>query len=254
MLKLVNLVFVVNLLLLSCTSFDAPNAKDTVINHTLWDKSLKKFVNEEGWVDYTAWKENRDDLDAYLDLLSNNPPDQDKWSKEQQLAYWINAYNAFTIALILDNFPLKSITDLHPTLYVPGINTVWHKKFFTIGGKPTSLDEIEHKILRVKFDEPRIHFAIVCASYSCPKLRNQAYEANTINKQLQEDAIAFINDPRRNSITMEEIDISRIFKWFKGDFTKKTSLINFLNQFSEIPISKAAKTGYKPYDWSLNGN
>ncbi|MBD1396844.1 DUF547 domain-containing protein [Pontibacter sp. JH31] len=221
-------------------------------SHQVWDELLQRHVSKTGEVDYKGFIADKANLQRYLNSISNNPPDKKTWSETEQLAYWINAYNAFTVKLIIDNYPLKSIQDLHPTLKVPGVNTVWHKKFFKIGGKEASLDEIEHKILRKQFDEPRIHFAINCASFSCPPLRNEAFVAAKLEKQLDEQARAFINDPRQNKLAPDRVEVSQIFNWFKGDFTKKGSLIDYLNRYSSTRIKPNATVDYMKYDWSLN--
>jgi hypothetical protein len=129
---------------------------------------------------------------------------------------------------------------------------VWHKKFFRIGGKEMSLDEIEHKILRKEFNEPRIHFAINCASVSCPPLRNEAYVAHKLNKQLDEQGRTFVNNPKYNKITPERVEVSQIFNWFKGDFTKEGSLIDYLNRYAKVKIKPEAKVGHMKYNWNLN--
>jgi hypothetical protein len=152
----------------------------------------------------------------------------------------------------VDHYPVKSITDLHPTLNIPMVNTVWHKKFFKIGGVDTSLDEIEHKILRKEFDEPRIHFGINCASYSCPPLRAEAYVPEKIDRQLDEQARIFINNNRWNIIRADKAELSEIFSWFKGDFTKKMSLIDYINQYADIKLKENARISYIKYDWGLN--
>ena len=252
MMKYLNTLILCLFSLCSCGSYHPPASKNTVADHRLWDEMLKKHVSAAGWVDYEGWQKDRAQLKTYLQMLSENPPDDSLWSTEEKLAYWINAYNAFTVELILDNYPLKSITDLHPALYIPGVNTVWHKKFFKIGGVETSLDEIEHKILRAEFEEPRIHFAIVCASFSCPRLRNEAYVASGLERQLNEQARGFINDPLRNRLSENEISISKIFKWFKGDFTKKGSLISYLNQYASVGINPGARIKHMDYNWELN--
>ncbi|WP_370687644.1 DUF547 domain-containing protein [Fulvivirga ligni] len=221
-------------------------------SHKLWDELVKRHVDAEGLVDYKGFVKDKKQLEEYLSQVSSHAPDKAKWSKAEQLAYWINAYNAFTIKLIVDNYPVESIQDLHPTLKIPGINTVWHKKFFKIGGKESSLDEIEHDILRKEFNEPRIHFAINCASYSCPQLRNEAYTAPKIEQQLKEQAISFVNDGKRNKIEKNHVELSKIFSWFTKDFTKKGDLIDFLNQYSKVKISKDADIDYLDYDWRLN--
>lgn len=203
-------------------------------------------------IDYQGFVKDKSDLETYLRTLSNNAPDPDQWSEKEQLAYWINAYNAFTVKLIVDNYPLKSIEELHPTIHIPSVSTVWHKKFFNIGGVETSLDEIEHGILRKEFEEPRIHFAINCASFSCPPLRAEAYTAEKMEQQLEEMAYLFINDPERNNIKKDQIEISKIFQWFSEDFTRNGTLIEYLNRYAETPIHKDADIKYLPYDWALN--
>ncbi len=243
---------IVILLLSGCGTFETPSSDAQSISHQIWDGLLIKHVSADGWVDYSAFKKDTIVLQKYLDLLSSNPPNEATWTKNEQLAYWINAYNAFTVKLIVDNYPLKSITELHPKPYFPMINTVWHKEFFKIGENLMNLDAIEHKILRKKFNEPRIHFAIVCASYSCPKLRNEAFTGDMVEAQLKDQAMNFINDPKRNIIQKDKIKLTKIFKWFNRDFTKDGTLISFLNQYSEVKIDKDASVSYMKYDWSLN--
>lgn len=219
-------------------------------DHSSWDQLLKTHV-KNGKVDYKGFIKDTDKLDGYLALISNQAPEK-KWSEEEKLAYWINAYNAYTIKLIVENYPLESIQDLHPTIKIPGVSTVWHKEFFQIAGKDCSLNEIEHKILRKKFDEPRIHFAINCASFSCPDLWNEAFVAEKMEAQLTARAEAFINNSTKNKINSNAIEISRIFSWFKKDFTKKGSLIAYLNRYAKVKINEDADIDYLDYDWSLN--
>ncbi len=236
----------------ACASSDLGQRGTTPPSHKIFDELLKRNVSENGLVDYKGFINDKAKLEQYLEILSKNAPDREKWSEEEQLAYWINVYNAFTIKLIVDNYPVESIQDLHPTVKIPLVNTVWHKKFFQIGGKDASLDEVEHKILRKEFDEPRIHFAVNCASYSCPPLLNEAFVAEKIDKQLESQVKKFINDKRHNKITPDKIEISQIFSWFKGDFTNKGSLIDYLNQYSNVKINPDAKVSNIKYDWSLN--
>jgi hypothetical protein len=220
-------------------------------SNALWTGMLKKYVTQSGWVNYKAWKNDRGELDKYLNSLSANAP-SDKWSTNEKKAYWINAYNAFTIKLILDHYPVKSIKDIGPSIQIPFVNTPWAKKFFKIGGKEMKLDEIEHSILRKQFNDPRIHFSLVCASRSCPPLRTEAYEAATIDQQLNDQGRIFLSDKSKNIITPREIQISKIFSWFKGDFTKNGSLIDFLNKFSPSRIDKNADIDHLNYNWNLN--
>ncbi|MCX2744209.1 DUF547 domain-containing protein [Mangrovivirga sp. M17] len=245
-------VLSISLLFINCNSQDFEYAKNTVPpDHSAFSKLLNKYVDKEGMVDYKSMLTEKETLESYLNKLSSNPPSKD-WTREEQLAYWINAYNGFTLKLILDNYPVKSIKDLHPTVKIPGVNTVWHKKFFKINGVDFNLDAIEHSILRNDFKEPRIHFAINCASISCPPLRNEAFFPSILNKQLDEQARHFINDQERNKLTKDKIEISKIFKWFTGDFTKKGTLIDYLNKFAETSIREDADIEYMEYDWTLN--
>lgn len=219
--------------------------------HTLWTTLLQTHVSENGRVDYKGFKADSIRLYTYLNTLSTHAP-ADSWSRAERLVYWINAYNAFTVQLIVENYPLQSIQDLHPKLYVPMVNSVWHRKFFKINGQPMTLNAIEHKILRKEFNEPRIHFAIVCASESCPQLLNHAYVADRIDEQLTVQARAFINDPKRNKISEDTLELSSIFSWFKGDFTRNGSLKEYIGKYTDITIQSSAKISYLDYDWSLN--
>ncbi len=211
------------------------------LDHQKWHTLLQKHVSDKGNVDYQGFKKDAKALQVYLDELAANVP-QKSWSRNAILAYWINAYNAYTVKLILDNYPVKSIKD---------IKDPWGKKFFTLGTKKYSLEEIEHEILR-KMNEPRIHFAINCASFSCPNLSNQAYTETKLETQLEAGAKAFVNDKTKNTISKDKIEISKIFDWFSGDFKTKGSIIDYLNQYSVIKINKNAKVKFKDYNWSLN--
>ena len=191
-------------------------------------------------------------LNNYLTQLSNNAP-ANTWSKNEKFAYWINAYNAFTVKLIVINYPLKSIKDLNPNAAVIFINTVWDKKFFKIGGKDMTLNTIEHKILRKKFDDARLHFAVNCASYSCPKLLNEAYEAKNLEEQLTQQAKDFLADKTKNVVSASNPKLSSLFKWFNGDFTKKNlTKIAFINQYAPTKINDNANLEYLDYSWALN--
>ena len=234
----------------SCTQSQERVGTNKSPSHQPFTELLEKYVKGDR-VNYNGLQNDQVKLNQYCKTLSEHAPSP-KWTKNEKLAYWINAYNAFTLKLIIDNYPINSITELHPTIYIPGLNTVWHKKFFKIGGVETSLDEIEHEILRKEFDEPRIHFAINCASLSCPQLRNEAYEPDNLEEQFEEQALLFISDPKRNRITKDDVTISRIFSWFSSDFKRDGSLIEFLNKYSKVHISENAEINYLKYDWNLN--
>lgn len=246
------LLLSVFILLAPCCQGQPRGQGTTPPSHQLWSQLLARHVDSQGMVSYRGFIADRTELERYLTTLSQTPPDPEQWSRAEQLAYWINAYNAFTVKLIIENYPLKSIQDLHPTIKIPGISTVWHKKFFKIGGQESSLDEIEHQILRKQFNEPRIHFAINCASNSCPPLRAEAYTARQLEEQLEEQARNFINNPRYNQISSQRAELSKIFNWFGGDFTEKGSLIDYLNRYSKVPLRTNARLKYRDYDWALN--
>ncbi|WP_230407005.1 DUF547 domain-containing protein [Pontibacter cellulosilyticus] len=221
-------------------------------DHQLWTNLLQKHVNSAGFVDYGNFLKDNVELDSYLQALSAGIPDSQNWTREEQLAYWINAYNAFTVKLILENYPLKSIKDLNSPISVPFLNSIWDKKFINLGGKKYSLNNIEHNILREKFQEPRIHFAINCASVSCPKLRNEAYIASKLNQQLEDQAETFINDPSKNKLLPSNPKLSKIFSWFGADFEKQGNLRNYVNRYADIKVKADANIDYMEYDWNLN--
>ncbi len=225
------------------TNLSATTANSTVaIDHSQWDALLKKYVNTNGNVDYKGFKKDEAKLDAYLKMLSENEP-ANSWSVQELLAYYINLYNAATVKLIVENYPLKSIKD---------IDGAWTKGRVSIGDKKLSLGGIENGILR-KMNEPRIHFAINCASVSCPKILNEAFTASKINEQLEKATIEFINSDK-NDINASNPKISSIFDWYAKDFTVngKKDVIGYINKYAKTKINTDASIGYKNYDWNLN--
>ena len=210
-------------------------------DHTIFNSLLKKHVSENGNVNYKGIKSDSKKLQSDIDIIKSHQPNDD-WSKNDKLAYWINAYNALTIDLILRNYPTKSIKD---------IKDPWDQRLWKVGNTWQNLNDIEHKILR-EMDEPRIHFAIVCASVSCPKLQNTAFTASNLDEQLTNATKEFLADTSKNELSKDNIKISKIFKWFKNDFEKNGSLIDFLNQYSDVTISESAKKSYTDYNWNLN--
>ena len=213
----------------------------TIVNHTTWNQLLKKHVSDQGKVDYLGFKKDLIELNAYLDWLSKSKPSE-TWSKDQLMAFWINAYNALTIKLIVDRYPISSIKDI----YSP-----WNIKVITIANKKLSLNNIEHDILR-KMGDPRIHFGIVCASISCPKLQNEAFNTQNTNRLLNKASKEFLADSTKNELTTDAAELSKIFKWFAKDFKQEGSLIDFLNKFADIRIASNATISFKDYNWGLN--
>jgi len=218
--------------------------------HDTYDTLLKKHVDEDGWVDYEGFIADSVQFNKYLALLSANHPNKKNWSEDERLAYWINAYNAFTIQLIIDNYPIGSIKDIKNG--IPFVSTVWDISFIKIEGIEYDLNNIEHNIIRQKFEEPRIHAAVICASRSCPQLRNEAFTAARLDEQLEDEMRRFVNEPTRNKITANKGELSKIFTWYKGDFTKNGSLIEFINKFSTNELNSNAEITFLDYGWGLN--
>jgi hypothetical protein len=220
------------------------------IQHNTWDALLKKHVAANGMVDYKGFIQDSVQLGQYLRLLSANHPKAD-WPKTEQMAFWINAYNAFTIKLVIDHYPVKTIKAIKRG--IPYINSVWDIKFIYIQGQNYSLNNIEHDILRPKFGDARVHAAINCASISCPRLANEAYTAQRLEKQLDRATRDFINDPLRNKVRRDQASISAIFNWFGGDFKRDAgSLRAFLNKYAAEPLRENGKISFLPYNWNLN--
>ena len=228
------------------------NETSTYPKHEIFTQLLEEYVDNDGMVNYDGIAENIALLNRYLQELEQNPPDSRNWAETEELAYWINAYNAYTLQLIIKHYPLSSIKDIGSFIQVPFINSAWDIPFIEIGEEKLTLNDIEHRILRKEYNEPRIHFAIVCASISCPKLRPEAYVSSKLNDQLEEQAVEFINDESKNLISADQIEISRIFQWFGGDFKKGQTLIDYLNKYSRVNIRLDAEVGYLDYNWGLN--
>lgn len=208
---------------------------------------LQKHVSGDGFVDYKSFKSDEAELNSFISYLEQTSPDI-SWSINKKKAFWINAYNAYTIKLILENYPLKSIMDIKKEG-----KSAWKIPFVKVGGNIYTLDHIEHKILREKLFDPKIHVGVNCASGSCPKLGNVAFTEENVDAELTKLMKAFVNDVTRNKLSKKKVQISEIFNWFKGDFTKNGSVVDYLNQFSDTEIKSNARISYLKYDWTLNG-
>ncbi|RCS27967.1 DUF547 domain-containing protein [Polaribacter sp. WD7] len=218
------------------------NAQTSVFNDL-----LQKYVSNEGVVDYTSFKADEAKLDTFISYLQKTTPSS-SWSDNKKKAFWINAYNAYTIKLILKNYPLKSILDIKEKG-----KTAWKIPFVNVGGKTYTLDHIEHEILRKTLFDPKIHVGVNCASGSCPKLGNMAFTESNVEAELTKLMKAFVNDTNRNKLSTKKVQISSIFDWFKEDFTKNGSVVDYLNKYADTEISPKARISYLKYDWSLNG-
>lgn len=221
-------------------------------SHETFSRLLREHVRENGNVDYPGFIKDSVKLNAYLKLLSEHPP-QKAWTRDEQMAFWINAYNAFTIKLITQYYPVKSIKDIGSRIQIPFVNTPWDIKFITIGKSRYDLNNIEHGILRKRFDDPRIHMVLVCASKSCPVLLNEAYDAARLDTQLTNQTKVFLEDPSRNQLSARQPRLSMIFTWYAMDFNKDGNTVrNFVNQHTTTKIYDDAKISYLDYDWDLN--
>lgn len=224
-------------------------------SHWLLDQVLKRHV-KDALVDYNALKATPKDLNAYLDQLAAMRESEFKrWKQQEQIAFLLNAYNAFTLRLIIDHYPVKSIKDIGTFLKGP-----WDQPVVRLFGKTLTLATVEHQILRERYSEPRIHFAMVCAARGCPPLRAEAYQPDALDRQLDDQARQFLAILEKNRVNASErvVYLSPIFKWFAGDFEKKSgSVLAFLRPyFPEEPRHAFEKGGlrikYTDYDWSLN--
>lgn len=215
-----------------------------MVDHSGWDALLQQYVSDEGNVNYEGIQQEAEAFETYLALLSANHP-QESWSREEQMVFWINAYNAFTVKLINENYPLESIMSIDG-------GKAWDRQFINIGDKTYSLNAIEHDILRPQFKDARVHFAVNCASFSCPKIWNHAFTAENVETALEELSVGFVNDPARNTLSAESVQISSLFDWYKDDFTTDGTVIDFINKYAASPVNADATIGYMEYNWNLN--
>lgn len=224
---------------------------ETIVDNSIYAHLLEKYV-KNGVVDYQGFKGEETKLDKYLKILEKT--DVTKLPQNEQYAYYVNAYNAWTVKLILTGYPgITSIKELGTFWKSP-----WKKKICRIGGKKISLDDIEHRILRPRFKDPRIHFVVNCASKSCPPLRSEPYSGKILDQQLDDATRSFLNDPTQNYLQGKTLYVSSLFKWYKGDF--KDGVISFFLKYAEGDLKKKLLVNkdkitvkYLHYDWSLNG-
>lgn len=248
----------------------SPWLQASSFSHTHWNDLLKKHVTNTAdghstQINYAAFKKQRSDLNAYLKTLSALSQAQfDVMAKDEQLAFLINAYNAWTVELILTKYPdLTSIKDLGSIFSSP-----WKKSFIPLLGETISLDDIEHGLIRGsdRYQDPRIHFAVNCASIGCPALRTEAYTGDKLDTQLEDQTRRFLSDRSRNRFSKDTMELSSIFKWYRDDFEagwrKAESLSAFLALYSNAlslspETEKQLRSGsididFLDYDWNLN--
>jgi hypothetical protein len=229
----------------------SPALSADTVDHGLYGELLQKYV-KNGVVDYQGFKKEEAKLDLYLSNLEKT--DTNTLSRNEQFAFYVNAYNAWTIKLILSAYPgIKSIKDLGSLFRSP-----WKKKIARIDGDVITLDNIEHDILRPRFKDPRIHFAVNCASKGCPPLRSEPYQGDVLNQQLDEMTESFINDSKHNRLEGNTLYVSSIFKWYSEDFNG--DIVGFFVKYATGNLKakleqhrKEIKVEFLDYDWSLNG-
>lgn len=224
-------------------------------SHSAFTAILQSHVANER-VDYAALKKNPVPLDAYLDTLAAVPESEFKgWSNDRRLAFLINLYNAATLKLVVDHYPVKSIKDIGGFLSGP-----WKQPVVRAFGKTWTLDNIEHDMIRPKYDEPLAHFAVNCASIGCPALRADAYVATRLDLQLDEQGRRFLADRSKNRVDAKArvLSLSPIFKWFASDFTDNAGTVEkfvapYLSDADRAAVlSGEFKIDYTDYDWGLN--
>jgi hypothetical protein len=222
--------------------------------HALLDTVLAQYV-KDARVDYVTLKAHPQDLNRYLDqVVAVSKSEFKKWDEPQQIAFLSNAYNAYTLRLIIDHYPVKSIKDIGSFFKGP-----WDQPVVKLFGETTDLNAVEHKILRVDYAEPRIHFSLVCAAKGCPPLRSEAYVGNRLDDQLADQAKRFLANPEKNRIAADSrtVYLSPIFKWYGKDFKKQSgSVLAALKPYwpgdSGTLVQNDFKIRYTDYDWSLN--
>ena len=247
------------------------------IDHSSFDQLLQTYV-KKGFVDYKSLKLNKTQLVSYLKNIEQvNPTDFETWSKEEKMAFWINAYNAITLEGILRNYPIKWGGFLakrrFPQNSIRQISKFWDTVFIKPMGKNLTLNQIEHEILRKEFNDPRIHFVIVCASIGCPILESQAFFAEDLNQRLDQASENFVTDSEKVRLDKQKdvLFLSSILDWYKEDFKKSDYSDRILNNYRkkdrglvEFVLNYIGKTEknyilqhqpkikYLDYDWSLN--
>lgn len=211
------------------------------VDFSKWDHILSNAVSSTGKVDYQKIKA---DYSNDLKQIST------EWSKvkaselksNDELAFWINLYNLSTVQLIVNHWPVKSIRDIEN-------GSPWDKKWIKVNGDVLSLNQIEHDIIRKKFNDARIHFAVNCAAKSCPPLLNKAYIGSKVQEQLESQTKKFINNTKYNSLSPKSAKVTQLMNWYKEDFG---DVVAFINKYATTKLDKGVKIDFKDYDWALN--
>lgn len=252
--------------------------QESGFGYEIYDAMLRTYVDDDGLVDYRSLKANRSDLDAFNASLARlSRKEFEAWPEQERLAFWINAYNAITLERIIDHYPIKKggvIAGLrYPANSIRQIPGVWKELTNTVMGEAITLESIEHDVLRVKFKEPRIHAAIVCAALSCPPLRNEAFVAGRLDEQLDDQSRRFLSKNSRFRIdrAKRRVHLSPILDWFGKDFAgiyntggevvahgkTKGAALEYVSRYvndedAQFILSDSYSVAFLDYDWTLN--
>ena len=213
------------------------------VSHKSWNALLSKHVTAEGKVNYDGFKSDIVNLDAYLKLIGDNEA-KPGWSNAEKKAFWLNAYNAWTIKLVLERYPVSSINDVSAK--------PWDKRFIKIGANTHTLNDIENKIIRRQFKDARIHFAINCAAISCPKLSNKAFTMLNVEKELGRLTKEFFKT-ENVKLAEKSAQLSKIFEWYAEDFINESeTVLKYVERYSGMVFHPKVKVSYLDYNWKLN--
>ena len=253
------LYFLLLSLLVPTTLYAAPP-----FDHSPFDQVLQEYVDDQGLVRYAALAQDRAQLDAYVDSLGHASPAShpDRFpTRAHELAYWINAYNAFTLRGVIDAYPIASVKDAF------ALSGFFNRQTFVAGGREMTLDHLENQIIRPTYQEPRIHFAVNCAALSCPQLENRAFTGPDLDARLERALTRFAQDPNHVRLQEQQLYLSKILDWYGEDFSvwfppdrpnpeDMPTIVNYLRPY--LPSELAAELTedivieYNDYDWTLN--
>ena len=232
-------LFLIGVVLVQCFGQDIKEH----VSHSSWDALLSRHVTSEGKVNYDGFKSDIAKLDAYLNLIGNNEA-KPGWTQAEKKAFWLNTYNAWTIKLVLERYPVNSIKDVSAK--------PWDKRFIKVGANTLTLNDIENKIIRRQFKDARIHFAVNCAAISCPKLSNKAFTLLNVEKELDRLTKEFFKS-ENVKLVEKSAQLSKIFEWYAEDFIQESeSVLKFVEQYSGMTFHSKVKVNYLDYNWKLN--
>ncbi|MDE0309830.1 MAG: DUF547 domain-containing protein [Acidiferrobacterales bacterium] len=234
----------------------APSSGQADIDHTQWSRLLSEYIDQRGGLNYFRYRDvSEEDMETLEDYIENLQSVQvTRLDADEQFAYWINLYNALTVWVILEHYPIESIRDISYGLLTSG---PWKEELTTVQGVELSLDDIEHRILRPVFQDSRIHYAVNCASIGCPNLQTTAFTSDNLEDLLEFSAEQYINHPRGARIVDGELIVSSIYDWYEEDFGgNEQSVIEHLLEYASTALGDELDDfddidDYE-YDWALN--